>query len=78
MKRPNKTNLPALIGLLAGVTVQLSLGRALSSVLFGVQPHDGVTLLGVVVIVTVVAGLAAYVPARRAAGDESMRLLRID
>jgi ABC-type lipoprotein release transport system permease subunit len=44
--------------------------------LYGVSPSDPVTLSSVIAIVLVVAGLAALVPATRAALVEPMRVLR--
>jgi ABC-type lipoprotein release transport system permease subunit len=48
----------------------------LSNMLFGVSASDPVMLSSVVAIVLVVAGLAALVPATRAALVEPMRVLR--
>jgi putative ABC transport system permease protein len=59
-----------------GVVLSLAFTRVLSNMLYGVSASDLVTLSSVVVIVLLVAGLAALVPATRAALVEPMRVLR--
>jgi putative ABC transport system permease protein len=67
---------PVAVGALLGVAASLALSRVLASRLFGVTPHDPVTLVAVVLVV-MHAGLAAcYVPARRAASVEPLVALR--
>jgi ABC-type antimicrobial peptide transport system permease subunit len=69
---------------LAGISVAVALplalvlSRYLRSQLFGVSNYDPVTLLGVVVLVSAVAMLAATLPARRAAGVNPTRALRYE
>jgi ABC-type lipoprotein release transport system permease subunit len=48
----------------------------LSTMLYGVTPTDPLTLIGVVVLVVSVAGIAAIIPATRAAFVAPMRALR--
>ena len=68
--------------LLAGVGVTLGVGgaygttRFLSSMLFGVDPLDTATFGGVIVLIFGVAGLASYLPARRAARIDPVTALR--
>jgi predicted permease len=64
------------IGTVAGAAVSWALVRSLSGMLFGVKPNDPVTFAGMVVILAVVAGLAGYLPARRASRIEPMSALR--
>lgn len=54
-------------GVLFGAVVSLAPTRAVASLLDSVQPADAVTFGGVIGLVSVVALLAAYLPARRAA-----------
>lgn len=67
---------------LAGVTIGLGLSvgltRLMSGLLFGVSPVDPVTFGAVAVGLVVVALVASYVPARRAAGVDPMTALRAE
>jgi ABC-type antimicrobial peptide transport system permease subunit len=64
------------IGLAVGLVVSFAVTRLIASQLWGVSPHDPLTLCGVVVIVAS-AGLAAcYFPARRATRVDPMVALR--
>jgi putative ABC transport system permease protein len=60
----------------AGLALSVAFKRLLSDMLYGVSPHDPLTLSGVVLIVLMVTILAAVVPAARAAFVEPMRVLR--
>jgi predicted permease len=54
------------IGLAIGLPLAIGVGNALRAFLFGVPPGDAVTLAASCVVLTIVALLAACVPARRA------------
>jgi putative ABC transport system permease protein len=64
------------IGLVAGLTTALALGRTLSDFLFGVTPTDPPTLIGVLVLIGLVAGIAIWLPARRAVRVDPLTALR--
>jgi putative ABC transport system permease protein len=64
------------VGLTVGVLIALWAGRAASTMLFGLQPHDPATIAAAMALLAAVAVLASYVPARRAAGVEPMTALR--
>ena len=64
------------VACLAGVALALGVARALSSMLYGISPTDPATLTGVIVLVFVVAGAAALVPAVRASRVDPMTALR--
>jgi ABC-type antimicrobial peptide transport system permease subunit len=66
------------IGLAAGIPLTIAGGKAVSSFLYGVEPIDPASLAAAAVIISVVAGLAAYLPARRAARLEPLSALRSD
>ena len=56
------------VGLLLGVAAALLATRLMQGLLFGVAPHDPVTLAGVAAVMAAVGVAACWVPARRAAG----------
>jgi len=64
------------IGVAIGVVGALALTRSLASFLYGVQPTDPITFVGVTLILAAVAVLASYIPARRAARVDPMQSLR--
>ncbi len=69
---------------LAGIGGALGLGasallmRLLKSLLFGVSALDPVTYLGVPVVMALAAGLASYLPARRAAAVDPVETLKAE
>jgi predicted permease len=63
-------------GVFVGLASSLALARFIRSQLFGVQPSDPITLVGVLVLMTIVAAIAAYLPARRAASIDPVSALR--
>jgi predicted permease len=64
------------VGAALGLTLSFAVGRAVSSLLFGVSPYDPLTLAGVLLLVLAVAALASLLPSARAAGVEPMQVLR--
>jgi predicted permease len=65
------------IGMVVGVLASWVLARTLSGLLFGVTSSDPVTFAGMLVILTAVAAIAGYLPARRAARIDPMSALRM-
>ncbi len=66
------------IGVAVGIPAALALTRLARSLLYGVEPHDPATLAGAVLLMTVFAALAGYLPARRAARVDPMVALRCE
>jgi putative ABC transport system permease protein len=66
------------VGIVIGLALALALTRALSSYLYGVSAADPLTYLAMTLILIIVALLACYFPARRAAGVDPMTALRHD
>jgi ABC-type antimicrobial peptide transport system permease subunit len=69
---------PVVFGLAGGVLVALLLGQAIQGLLFGVQPADPLTIVGVSAVLLLVGALACLVPARRAAGIDAIAALRFE
>ena len=65
-------------GLVAGLVIALVAMRLLSSLLFGVSPHDPLVFGAVSLVLATVAILACYVPARRAARVNPLVALRYE
>jgi putative ABC transport system permease protein len=70
--------LTALIGVAIGIGGALVLTRTLRSFLFGLSPTDPLTFAAVVLLLMLVALLACYIPARRAAQVDPMEALRYE
>ncbi len=68
----------ALIGVLLGVGASLALTRLMASLLYGVKPWDPVAIVSVAVLLSAVALLATYFPARRASRVDPMIALRYE
>jgi predicted permease len=66
----------AAIGLVIGLPVAWAAAKAIQGLLFGVVSSDPVTFGGVIAVIAVVAGLAGYVPARRASRVDPVLALR--
>jgi predicted permease len=66
------------VGLAMGVALSLFAARAAEKLLFGVQSNDAVSLVGAVMLLSVIAMLAGYIPARRAAADDPISAVRVE
>lgn len=67
-----------LAGLVIGVPAALLGAKLISAQLFGLKPTDPLTLIGAGVVLTIVALLAGYLPARRASRVNPLNALRYE
>lgn len=66
----------ALLGIVVGLAVAVSVTRLMQQALFGVQPHDPLIYAGLSLTILVVAALACWLPARRATKVDPLTALR--
>ncbi len=65
-------------GLALGIAGAVAGTRFMSSLLFGVQPNDLVSMAAAVLSLAIVGALAAWIPARRAAAVDPLVALRME
>ena len=68
----------ALIGVALGLIGAFLTTKVMSSLLFGVSPTDPVVLIVVSLVLALIAGVASFAPARRAARTDPIEALRAD
>jgi predicted permease len=68
----------AALGIVVGLAGALGVTRFLRSMLYGVSPFDPVSFVAVTAVLSTIAFLASYVPARRAARVDPVEALRAE
>ncbi len=68
----------ALTGVAVGLVAALAIGHLLSGLLYGVKATDPLTFCGIALLLAIVAFVASYIPARRAARIDPMICLRFE
>jgi predicted permease len=69
---------PVFIGLAVGLPVALLGARLIADQLYKVRPYDPPSIVIAVAVLSVAAGLAGFIPARRAATIDPMQALRME
>jgi putative ABC transport system permease protein len=65
-------------GLVLGIAGALLAGRFMRSIIFGIEPADPATLIGVTAVMAIVAVVACLVPAGRAARVDPITVLKAE
>ena len=68
----------AIVGVVVGLSAALALAGLMSTLLFGVTPWDPLVFAGVPTLLTLVALLAVWLPARRASRVDPLTALRYE
>jgi ABC-type antimicrobial peptide transport system permease subunit len=68
----------SLLGTVIGFALTVAVGRFMTSLTYAIRPNDPAIFLAVAIFVAVISMLAAYIPARRAAGIQPLAALRED
>jgi ABC-type antimicrobial peptide transport system permease subunit len=71
-----RTGFVVALGIVVGGALSFWLSKFVSSLLFGLEPTDPVTIGGAMVVLAVVGAVAGWIPARRAAGIDPAEALR--
>ena len=71
-----KTLRLALVGTIVGIVASFGVTRLIASLLFATAPADPATFMGMILLLSAVAFIAGYIPARRASRIDPMIALR--
>jgi ABC-type antimicrobial peptide transport system permease subunit len=74
----NKTLRLALAGIALGTFASFIVAKAISSLLFATNPNDPPTFAATILLLTLIAVLAGYIPARRASHVDPITALRVN
>jgi len=66
------------LGIAIGLIAALALTRVMTTMLVGVKPTDPTTFMSVALLFVLIAVVASWLPARRAAGLDPTEALRVE
>lgn len=66
------------VGIAVAMPIVLALARLVKSELYGIEPTDPISIAGSVLLLSGIAILAGFVPARRAASADPLQILRYE
>jgi len=69
---------PVFVGLAVGLPIALLGARLIADQLYKVRPYDPLSIVLAVAVLSLAAGLAGFIPARRAATIDPMKALRTE
>jgi ABC-type antimicrobial peptide transport system permease subunit len=69
---------PVLVGLVAGALAAVGIGSYVSTLLFGVSPHDPLAFAITAAVLLTASALACWIPARRAASVNPLDAIRYE
>lgn len=64
------------IGIVIGAVLSLAAARTATSLLFGLKPHDPITIVLAVIALAAVAAAASFLPTQRASRPDPLAALR--
>jgi len=67
----------AIVGVVVGLAAAFGLSRLMEAFLFGVTPRDPLVFVAVPIVLTVIALVAVWLPARRASAVDPLEALRV-
>jgi predicted lysophospholipase L1 biosynthesis ABC-type transport system permease subunit len=67
-----------LLGSVVGLAIALSLGRLITSLVYGLSPHDGISFLLAALVLSIAGVLAGVIPAWRASRLDPISALRCE
>jgi putative ABC transport system permease protein len=66
------------LGIVIGLAGAFGVSRLLTALLFGVKPYDPLTFVAVALLLTLIALVACWIPARRATRVDPLLALRYE
>ena len=68
----------AIVGMAAGLLAEAGLTNVLQGLLYGTEPLDALTFVGMSTVMLIVGVLASYLPAKRASSVDPVESMRVE